>query len=256
MYLKGAFESFRVIGLPCSIIFLNMVVAFACMLRWTIVDYEDGDKSWIRKLVDAGLSKTDIDAIMISVKYHASWNSDAEGDLIADPNVGKNSMCANMSKQLYTNSCMSSEGTPDVMVASMGSMAGTPLADLLFTASISRVMMALRKSFEVDNLKPEISLDGRCHAFNDALFVDDHAISIVSSACGLVSKSTAVACVAYSVLQCCNMGLNFNFGKDECVTHFCSVGKKKANHQLSKDSNISTFQLQNGTTISLAFVKP
>ena len=66
-------------GKSCVILFLDVVTAFASMLRQSIFALEEGDEVWIRFLLDCGYTDGDIHAILDTVRYYASWDIDSEG---------------------------------------------------------------------------------------------------------------------------------------------------------------------------------
>lgn len=80
---------------------------------------------------------SDITAIRDMVAQIASWDVDSEGNLVPpDPGVSL-SVC--VARQWYKGTWISQERIGGVIGTDTGCMAGTPLADLLFTVVISRV---------------------------------------------------------------------------------------------------------------------
>ena len=66
----------------------------------------------------------------------------------------------NYISQMYTNSWVSQEFIPNVLHISSGSSAGTPLADVIYSLCMSRVIVLLRKSLERDNLSSSVKIGG------------------------------------------------------------------------------------------------
>lgn len=97
------------------------------------------------------------------------------------------------------NTWMSQEGIPGVFVTDAGCLAGTPLADLLFTITISRVLYIFRKSIVSDDLLSYVQVNGNWHQLDDVSFVDDTACPVTGKADEVVQKVTAVARVAFTI---------------------------------------------------------
>ena len=120
---------------------------------------------------------------------------------------------------------MSQEGIPKVITSNMGSMAGTPLADIAFTVCVSRIIFILRSTMEQDNLTSSICVNGNTHGITDVSFVDDGAIPVVAGSEEVVPKMIAIARVAFSVFACYKLALNFLPGKSEATVVFAGKGK-------------------------------
>ena len=202
----------------------------------------------------AGFSRGDIDAVVDMVKSMSSWDVDADGNFIGDPTDGTD-MAVGIAKQWYKCTWVSQGGIPEVMRTDLGSMAGTPMADLLFTLSISRVLSILRKALAVDGLDSSFAVNGAVHNVFDTSFVDICAIPVVNCAAVLVNKMIEVARVSHRVFLCFNLELNFKPGKSEGVINLCGPGKKKANVMLAKSGGMSSFVAKSGIVISFRFVR-
>ena len=117
-------------------------------------------------------------------------------------------------------------------------MAGTPLADLLFTVSIARILYVFRKSLVEDQLTSQLNINGNTHNMDDASFVDDGAIPVCASAHEIVSKVLSISGVAFRVFKCFNLDLNFSKGKSECIVSFHGKGPKYAIQSLARAGSI------------------
>jgi len=235
-------------------LFLDVVTAFACMLRRSVFSIDDGDEFWLYQLKCAGFSDIDIKAIYDTVVSISSWDIDSRGNLISGQ-CGMTELSTKVAEQWYVNTWMSQEGIPGVFVSDAGCMAGTPLADLLFTVSISRVIHILRKSMVNDQLTSHVEINGNKHELCDVSFVDDTACPVTGSAGEIVQKTTDVARVAFGVFKCFNLDLNFLPGKSECVLSICGPGKKQTLRDMAKANNRSSFVVPNGRVVELLYVK-
>ena len=106
------------------------------MLRRTVFSISDGDELWLQSLRKAGFSSRDVQAIYDTVIEYASWDIDAEGNLIQGSSRGYE-LSAKVAQHWFVNTWISQEGINGVFTINNGCMAGTPLADLMFSVSIS-----------------------------------------------------------------------------------------------------------------------
>ena len=160
-----------------------------------------------------------------------------------------------MARQWYSNTWVSQEGIPNVLVTIIGSMAGTPLADLVFTLAISRVLGTLRRTLQNDGLLSTLCVNGYVHTWQDVSFVDDTSIPVTGSLEGIIAKTTSAARVAYNVFACYKMPLNFEPGESEAIVHLAGAGKKKARAELTRNENKSSFRIVGGSWLCLRFVR-
>jgi hypothetical protein len=255
LYVRIILDTCRAMNISSAILFLDVVTAFAMMLRRTVFDLDEGDEAWFHKLSSSGFSKEDILAIKETVCAIAPWEIDSNGNLIVCSDEHLVSINVRLSKYWYTNTWMTVEGTDGVFTTNVGCLAGTPLADLLFTVSVARILYVYRKSINADKLTSTININGVDHILDDASFVDDCAIPVVDSAINIANKVCSIAEVAYKTFKCFNLDLNFSRGKSECVLSLCGKGKKKAMQSLFKAGNKVSFVGIKGEQICLLFVK-
>ena len=189
----------------------------------------DGDLGWIDFMRRHGYSEPDILSIRNMVEHLASWDIDCNGCVIS-PNKQGGDAAKDLSTKLvsewYNNTWMSQEGIDNVIISWIGCLAGTPLADMVFTLSIARVLLAFRKSLECDGLQSEVCVQNHVYAMVDVSFVDDCIMPSSGSAQEIVAKTVAVANLAYSTFLCFKLLLNFCPGKSEAFVCFGGPGKK------------------------------
>ena len=131
-------------------------------------------------------------------------------------------------KTWYTNTWISQEGIPNVMLTDQGSLAGTPFADLAYTFAMSRVLTVFRNSLAIGNIESHIEVDGTHHKVEDVSFVDDVTVLIVDEAHGIIEKVCTVTTVAVNTFAGFGMDLNFAAGKSECVVEIVEKGEKES----------------------------
>ena len=99
----------------------------------------DGDEAWFHKLASHGFTDADICSIVDSVTACSNWNVDSKGVIVSLQHGEPYDLSLSLAKTWYTNTWVSQEGIPNVMLADQGSLAGTPFADLAYTFAMSRV---------------------------------------------------------------------------------------------------------------------
>ena len=77
-------------------------------------------------------------------------------------------------KELHTGTWASTEGLAGVLQFQSGTLAGTPIADLVFIVAFARVLRKVRMNLKEVGLFYPITTDGAAQYFEDAT-LDDHA---------------------------------------------------------------------------------
>jgi len=250
LYARLCMQACRASDTSCGILFLDVVTAFATMLRRSIFSIDDGDESWLKSLSNAGFSASDVKAIYDTVAELSKWCIDADGNVISD-SVNYDNLSLKVAQHWFTHTWMSTEGIAGVFVTNVGCMAGTPFADLAFTVAISRILYVFRRSLHSDDLESHVIINGNDHKMSDVSFVDDTACPVCAPACSLASKVAAIARVALNTFKCFGLDLNFRSGKSECVLSFHGKGKQLAKRSLAACGNVTHFVNPNGIEIAL-----
>ena len=114
--------------------------AFASMVRKVCICDPSGDEQWIAAMRAAGLPENEIRTIFDTISKVPEW---------VTPMEGGSGLCQNYSfcvaASVYRNSWFSTEGLSNVVKTNRGSGAGTPLADIIFALTMSRVLVVLRE---------------------------------------------------------------------------------------------------------------
>ena len=81
LYVRLVNEACRHAKRTCANLFLDVISAFASLLRCIVFDCEDGDEARFSKLTQHGFSEADILSIVDSVRKCANWKCDNEGNI-------------------------------------------------------------------------------------------------------------------------------------------------------------------------------
>ena len=200
-----------------AIIFADVTSAFATLLRRIVFDIDQGDEQWLRKLSSSGFTNEDIDSIFNFIKGQAVSES-------CDP---VDNFVFKFTEQWFTNTWNSHEYIPNITCTTAGSAAGTPLADLLYSIAMSRVLVTLRKALKAEGLDFYLNIGGQQFSLEDVSFVDDMALPIVSTAENLIEHVSQVCALIHLTFQVFGMVLNYAPGKSAAVLHVCGKGKRK-----------------------------
>jgi hypothetical protein len=217
------------------------------MLRRVIFDSDSGDEAWLASLAKAGFSKDDIDHIYAHICDHDWLQSHMAASCEEDP-ASSELIDYRMAEQMYNNTWVSQEFIPNVILTTKGSGAGTPLADLLYSLCMSRVISLLRTSMELDKIDSHMIIKGDSYAVSDVSFVDDLAIPILAPANLLCTKISMVANCAYRVFSSYGMLLNFCMVNPSALLAFMARIRKSLLERLRPAPPLSLFLLANSTS--------
>ena len=97
-----------------------------------------------------------------------------------DSQSTSNLLMYRLAEQFYTNTWASHEFIPNVIHTLDGSGAGTPLADLVYSLALSRVLVAVRNNLVRAGCTSDFNLLGKSIPVTDVSFVDDMAQPVVA----------------------------------------------------------------------------
>lgn len=227
LHVRLIIDSVHESKLSVGCLYMDVVAAFATMLRRIIFDHDEGDEAWLASLAKAGFNEHEIKIIYESICDHG-WVEDLiEKETVSDPT----SCCAMdfaMAEQLFSNSWVSQEYIPNVVNVTRGSSAGTPLADFLYSMCMSRAICRYRKAISDAGLSSVVCAGDETFPVNDVSFVDDMAQLVVDVASTICQKIGKIANVAYAVFRMFGMLLNSLPGKSEATVSFRGTDSKKA----------------------------
>ena len=230
LYIRIVCEATKVQQLSCACLFIDVVAAFASMLKRIIFVIGEGDEAWLAKLAAAGFSKSDIDCIYEYVLDHSSMYS----HVFDDSDVGKaNAFNFSLAEQWYERSWATQDGLPHIIKVNSGSSAGVPLADLLYSLAMARILTNLRDGISGSGVGSEIGVGGGNFVVHEASVVDDVVILVVCNSLGLCRKVSEVCSVVISVFGMFGLDINFSPGKTEVSICLRGPGSKEVRRQIA-----------------------
>ena len=114
MYIRIVSDICKHSNLSCASLFLDVVTAFASMLRRSVFDITSGDETWLKALHDFGFSQADVSAVYDTVVYLSSWDVDANCNIINSRS--DYSYAHKLAKHWYEHTWMSLEGIEGVFL--------------------------------------------------------------------------------------------------------------------------------------------
>ena len=140
------------------------------------------------------------------------------------------------SEKYHTNTWFSMEGISGITTTSIGVLAGTSVADLLFAAVDAILAAMLHERLRGIGLVLTVDTDAARNYFGSALndtdtflartdvgriaYVDDALLPIFDTAQNLTKTVAAVAAIAADTYMQHGAQLNFEVGKSEVMLHF------------------------------------
>ena len=154
-------------------------------------------------------------------------------------------------------SWLSFEGLRGVVRCITGTLAGTSLADLLYSLAFLRVLKRLRDELSQAGMTWEIDAKGASAYFGgldlgpesfevfDASYVDDLVVPVVASAPNLVAKLSETAAILVRVFSLFGFQVNFSRGNTEAMLFFKGAGAITAERHLSHTlGSVIEFEVQ------------
>ena len=206
-----------------SLLFVDLVQAFASMIRKVCTCDPSGDEQWLASLRAAGFPEYDVQEIYTAISS-AHWIGEShEGTCYTT------SYPFAVAASVYRNSWFSTEGLVNVVKSNRGSGAGTPLADIIFALSIARVLTVLKQQIADAGLnvtikdKHDVEIE-----FTDISYHDDLVLPCVAPAQHIATCTASVAAIVYTVFTYFGFRLNFSAGKTEAIVVFAGPGSTAA----------------------------
>ncbi len=155
---------------------MDIVTAFAVLLRRILFDEFDNDETWLRKLSAAGFSEDDIESV-VNVVSDRAWVEDvicrSDGSSFAWGLVNK----------FYCNTWFTQDYVDGIVRTSLGCMAGNPPADIIFALAFSRVLFKFNDALDARGLRSSINSHvGPPIDLVDVDYCDDTVVLVVACA--------------------------------------------------------------------------
>ena len=151
LYARACIDLAKMRALSVGLLFIDVKTAFASMIRAITMPFDAGqnpDEVYKGRLLKLGFKDTEADEIISSAETLFKWQQ-----------AGGSEHLAKYISKLYSTSWMSTEGCSKIFMARSGTVAGTPLADLIFTCSVACVFKQVRGAFDAAGLTIDIDLD-------------------------------------------------------------------------------------------------
>ena len=188
LYVRACADVAEVRGKSFVALFLDAVAAFAMVCRAVVLPVPETEATLGRRLREAGLRDEEIAQTLADLQFYVdhgdkAWEKQGCSDHL------RLAMAA-----LMTNTWASFDGSDRVVRTSTGTMAGSPLSDLLFSLLMVRLLLSLRAELKAEGLVPSMErtrktcmLTGVPWPSNmlelfEASLVDDVAIPLVGKA--------------------------------------------------------------------------
>jgi len=223
------------LNMSCAIVFVDVVNAFASLLRRIVFDFDGGDEAWLHQLRATGFSDADITAIYDSIRLY-DWRVHFD-DSATGGSAKSQFMSFRLAEQVYSHSWVSQEYLNHVIRVTSGSSAGYPLADLVYSLAMARVLTCLRSTLANAELQSSIRVGNLDMVARDASYVDDMAQPVLSSAPTLSHKVEQTVIKIFEVYSTFHLGVNFRPGKTECIINLVGMGSRGARVKLLSDGS-------------------
>ena len=223
--LRAFIEVAEVLGLSLALLFVDVKSAFASVVRRLAVPIPDSDEQWISRLRAAGFTESDIADIWADALTARDWvEAGGSPHLLA--------VLSNLSSSTW----LSFESLKGVVQCMTGTLAGTSLADVMFSLAFLRLLKKLRDTLAQRGLVWQVDATGAAHFFGredlgpelfhpfDASYVDDLVIPIADTAGSLIGKVVDTTAVVVDIFSMFGFEVNFSKGKTEVLFLLRGVG--------------------------------
>jgi len=191
LHVRMFLDSRKALGLSGSVLFVDVVAAFASLLRRIIFNINSGDEQWLQSLRDTGFSEEDISFIYAHIT-DIPWFTNRDGEMCCNHGIA-------MAQQSYTNNWFTQESLTGVVCVSKGSAAGTPLADIVYSLAMSRLINLLIQSLHNEDIHALTYVNTKSIYFRPASFHDDLMIPIAAKADKNIDKTMKAVTVSVYV---------------------------------------------------------
>ena len=132
-----------------ALVFVDIRTAFAAVVRKLALLVDASDEVWKLRLRANGFSEGEISDIFVEVNAMQEWQE-----------AGGVAHVLSLLADFHENTWISSEGLARVVRCSSGSLAGTPLADLVFVSAFRRVTRRLQMRMQEEGYDWWADADG------------------------------------------------------------------------------------------------
>jgi len=159
-----------------------------------------------------------------------------------------------LTAHFYKNTWFSTEYLSHIMKTSRGSLAGAPLADVVYGLAMSRVLFALEVAMNDAGINANIKLgNGDVIKFTHSSYHDDVMIPISGPAERIVDYTCKNASIVYTVFKMYGLTINFSKNKTEAIASFHGKKAVSAKGKLARNNMNANFEAGNNQ-FNLRFV--
>ena len=236
LYIRLVFEYCKHNRISASFVFLDIVTAFAVLLRRIIFSETDSDESWLRKLNDNGFSNDEIKCIYDTISDHDWFSEATDGDPTCE-------FLMHLLNSFYKFTWFSQESISEVVHTTRGSLAGTPPADIIYAMAFARVISRFHSALICEGLQSYITSASQPPLqLQEVTYCDDTAFPVVGAADEIVGKTCRVVSLAFLTFAVYGLALSFENKKSEVVPMFVGPNSNKARRDLAEVDNIKVFE--------------
>ena len=235
LYVRLFHDYCKCFKISSAVMFMYIVTAFAVLLRRIIFEPCDCDETWLRKLSATGFDAEDI-RLIVDVVSDRSWLDSAVGF------DDRSSFTFAVLRNLYSRTWFSQDYVQGVVHTSLGSMAGTPPADLIYALAFSRVLFKFNEALDRKGLGSRLaSHRGPVVFLADVAYCDDAVVPVVAPSVQIVDKCADVVFVACCAFSSFGLSLNFDKNQTNGMVRFVGQGAAFARRELFHHGNSVDF---------------
>ena len=184
-------------SLSVCVVFIDVVAAFASMLRNIVFRDIACPEQWFRYLVESGFSDDEARNILSTAKDHGF----------------EDTLASRFAQSYYRYTWSSLDNTPGVIVSTTGSLAGLPLADLIFIFANRHVLSKVRAALAEEGLIHDCVIGSERTPLHGASYVDDCVLPVFAAASDIVPKTSRALSIVARMFVSYRLVPNFSKGK-------------------------------------------
>ena len=235
--LQGLLDVAAANRLSCAIPFVDLSSAFASMARAVALPMPQYEADLVQTLVSMGFDRREVAAVReIACEDTLGLKEDPQ-HLVA-------LICS-----MHSATWMSIEGISDVVETRRGSLAGTSLGDIVFTMSITKVLVSIRKAMAAEGLSTVVSSElaedllpsmfaggeNVSAEVGDVSYVDDALFPVICEPSVMQVALSKVMSIVDHEFSVHGFLVNFAAGKTEVMVRWAGKGSKAAAVKLQYD---------------------
>ena len=215
LLMRAYFDAARALGRSAAVLFVDLTTAFASVQRELAFSSGDVPTAALARLQEIGWTESDLRDVR-DVFTEVVWRSASEGNWEAA-----------VAEKCHDFSWATVEGSSAAVRTRRGVQAGLPIADLVFSCAMCKVLVVIRRklaaaelitSCDMEWVKPawktllRVNEPATCH-LRDVSYVDDCAFPIIGSAGELGEKICRVLSIVHETFSAFKLTVNTRRGK-------------------------------------------